>query len=258
MRHLDPGNPSLYLAAFLVSLDGVTGENMRNFSFLIQQHVNDKVEPGHFGLFYHILVYRVSPEDPGPGTGMLYHLIAVVFISRPCAEDAGGDAFPAAGKAGEKVRLNKSGTEAKIRCHNPGIYVHGGAPGGGADVDRPVDIVVYDIIVRHDIFTQFFNQLMSVQGWVQPEGNDNRDVLARYSGFQLVQYRGEQPVIGARPGVIGNQDHDFVIFLDAVKQGGALYRGSQAAGDGFSLIRKASDIRHLYNAGQVAGRYPGL
>ncbi len=80
MGYFYPGNILLYLTSPLMSLKWVSGDDMGDFTVLIEQHVDDEIEFSHSGLFHQVFMDWVSLENPRPGTRVFNHLVAVVSI----------------------------------------------------------------------------------------------------------------------------------------------------------------------------------
>jgi hypothetical protein len=196
-------------------------------------------------------------EISGTDTRVFQHGVAMILVGRPDAEDAGSDAFPAAGETGKKVRFDETGADAKVRLDNPAIDVDWGAPGSGADIDRIIDIMVQHPVIFHDVFAEFINQLLSIHWGMQAQGDNNGDIFPRYFFFQLCQYRREQAVFRAGAGIIGNQDDYLVVVTEAFQKGRAGDGRSEAGGDGFSFVSQAVNVTRVQDESDIPRRYPG-
>ncbi len=71
MRRFNLGDISLYLAPPRMSLKRVPSHYVGNFSILVEQHVNYKVEVSHLCLFHQILMHYIPLDNPRYGAGMV-------------------------------------------------------------------------------------------------------------------------------------------------------------------------------------------
>ena len=93
------------------------------------------------------------------------------------------------------MRLDESGADSKVCLDNVTVYLHRCAPRGRADIDCLVHIVIYNLVVGHNVTAKLFNKLLLVEGRMQSEGNYNGYIFPLHFLFQFSEERRQQPVI---------------------------------------------------------------
>jgi len=184
----------------------------------------------------------------------------VIVQDRLRVGDARQHCLRTAAEPGEKVRLDKAGQDAhrrlQVRALDP--YRAPGVISGHLDqVFSVPGVVLHDAVAAGDPLTQHPPQLGLGLAPVGAQGIDQHDLVVGHAGLgQLLQQRGQHPVVGHGPGQVAKDHGHPILRLHQVAQRPAADRCSQPLPDGPSLVGQSGhelrlDDRHRRIVRQV-------
>lgn len=190
--------------------------NGGNHLFLcINHHIHDKRKLRRLRRIQHVPVNRIAVQNAGPRLRVHNELGTVIRQNRPAGSDSGKHAFAAAGKAGKKMRFDKTfgNQQVRFRRQPADDQVSAGRQFSQMHQLRIVSGVMHrNFLTFHNLRAELFNQLRLRRRTVETGRNQNRNINAGIPPAQPFQnLRHDDPARnGAR--VIAADDNGIFRF----------------------------------------------
>ena len=196
-------------ASLFVRLFPIPGECPDDFFRGIDHHIHDEIEPDRLCGEKHVAVDRVVCQIARPRVGASDEFGAVIRQHGLSGCDPRQNAFPAAGKSGEKVRLDEALSDQQIGFRREFVHDQFAARGKGSEFDQKTLVagVVYDDgFPVDDVASEFFLKFPPSGSAMEARGDEDRDPDLRIALPEPLQYLRHDGSGGNGAGMVARDD----------------------------------------------------
>lgn len=232
------------LAAFLVRLDEVAGEDGSDLSGFVECDVEEETGTGAKGDIAQFFPQGIAVGDAKGGFWVANVFFSVVAHDGLEAGDAGHDAFGTAAKSGEEVGFDETGDDAQVGFDGQFVDKSGSAVSGLAKLGKGADVsavVVDDAVVADNFRREHLAEFFACVGAMGAELVEEGDVFARMV-FQVFEDPRENAFVWSGASDVGKEDAEAVAGTDALLERRGGNGVLQGIFDGGALIRQAGHV----------------